>query len=45
VEAFEISDFGLVACFRERLEARFDQFTYAAAKYGLLAKEIGLCSP
>src|SRR5207245_5822582 len=42
VEAFEIRDLGLVARFREGLEARLDQFTYAAAKYGLLAKEIGL---
>src|SRR5229473_7541256 len=41
VEAFEIGDLGLVACLRECLEARFDQFTHAAAEYGLLAKEIG----
>src|SRR5260370_75065 len=41
VEAFEVGDLGLVACFRERLEARLDQFTHAAAEYGLLAKEVG----
>src|SRR5712664_297467 len=40
MEAFEVGNLGLIACFRERLEARLDQFTHAAAKYGLLAKEV-----
>jgi len=43
VEAFEISDFGLVACFRERLEARFDQFTLRRRKVRPARQEIGLC--
>src|SRR6266478_8517654 len=41
VEAFEIGDLGLVASFRKRFEARFDQFTHAAAEHGLFAKEVG----
>src|SRR5229473_2998112 len=41
MEAFEISDFGLVASFRECLKARFDQFTHTSAQYGLLAKQVG----
>src|SRR5713101_5970262 len=42
VHAFEIGNLRLVARFRKRFEARFDQFTDAAAEHGLLAKEIGL---
>jgi len=41
VEAFEVGDFGLVARFREGLKSRLDQFTYAAAENGLLAKQVG----
>src|SRR6266849_6255366 len=41
VEAFEIGDLGLVASFRKRFEARFDQFAHAAAEHGLFAKEVG----
>src|SRR5207245_1891317 len=42
VQAFEISDLGLVACFCQRFETSFDQFTDAAAEYGLFAKKVGL---
>ncbi len=41
VQAFEISDLGLVACFCQRFETCFDQFTDAAAEYGLFAKKVG----
>src|SRR5260370_11067604 len=41
VKAFEVGNLRLVAGFRESFEARFDQFTYTAAKYGLLAEEVG----
>src|SRR6266705_411734 len=41
VQAFEISDLGLVACFCQRFETCLDQFTDAAAEYGLFAKKVG----
>ncbi len=40
METFEVGDLGLIASLRERFEARFDQFTHAAAENGLLAEEI-----
>src|SRR5438309_1438330 len=42
MHAFEISDLGLVACFRKRVKSGFDQLTHTATKDGLLTKEIGL---
>src|SRR4029077_3757332 len=38
VEALKVGDLRLVASFRERLEARFDQFTHATAKHGLFTE-------
>ena len=42
VHAFEIGDFGLVACVDERLESAHDEFGQTAAQYGLLTEKVGL---
>ena len=42
VKAFEVGDFGLIPSVGERLETCLDQLAHAAAKNGLLAKQIGL---
>src|SRR5215467_1185260 len=41
MEAFEVSDFRLIACICERFEAGFDKFADASAKDGLFAEEVG----
>ena len=42
VDALEVCVLGLVACFYQGLEAELHQLDDAAAKYGLLAEEVGL---
>ena len=42
MEAFEVRDFRLIACFNQRVEAGFHQCADAAAQYALLAEQVGL---
>ena len=42
MEAFEVSDFRLIACFNQRVETGFHQGANAAAQYALFAEQVGL---